>query len=125
LVPGIIGSIWIGAVGSRSTGCIPIGPVLSDFFGLPGMMVNAQWSFSFEVCVCLPRSAARAEPAVRVTDRDALADAANSIVHWIAARPNAALQTDVQKAHWQKCLHVGVEAACRAPNRYESIVPTK
>jgi hypothetical protein len=47
-VPGMIGSIWVGVVGSRSTGCILMGPVLSDCGVLLGMTVNAQPPFSFE-----------------------------------------------------------------------------
>jgi hypothetical protein len=37
LAPPIIGSIWVGAVGPCSAGCIPIGPVLSDGSRLLGM----------------------------------------------------------------------------------------
>jgi hypothetical protein len=44
----MIGSIWVGVVGSRSTGCILMGPVLSDCGVLLGMTVNAQPPFSFE-----------------------------------------------------------------------------
>jgi hypothetical protein len=47
-VPGMIGSIWVGIVGSRSTGCILMGPVLSNCGVLLGMTVNAQPPFSFE-----------------------------------------------------------------------------
>jgi hypothetical protein len=38
----------VGVVGSRSTGCILMGPVLSDCGVLLGMTVNAQPPFSFE-----------------------------------------------------------------------------
>jgi len=44
----MIGSIWVGVVGSRSTGCILMGPVVSDCGVLLGMTVNAQPAFSFE-----------------------------------------------------------------------------
>jgi hypothetical protein len=44
----MVGSIWVGDVGPRSLGCIPIGPVLSDDGGgLSAMTLNAQPSFSF------------------------------------------------------------------------------
>lgn len=46
-VPGIIGSICVGAVG-RSTGCIPIGPVLSEGGCRLVMIVSVQPLFSFE-----------------------------------------------------------------------------
>jgi hypothetical protein len=43
----MIGSICVGVVG-RSTGCIIMGPVLSDCGVLLGMTINAQPPFSFE-----------------------------------------------------------------------------
>jgi hypothetical protein len=42
VAPGIIGSIWVDAVGLWLAGCIPIGPVVSDGSCLLSMMVNAQ-----------------------------------------------------------------------------------
>jgi len=48
LAPGIIGSICVGAVGLRSTGCIVIGPVAPRSGCFLGMTVNAQPSTSFE-----------------------------------------------------------------------------
>jgi len=44
---GIIGCIGVGATGPRSHGCIPIGPVLSEFRFLWGIDINACRPFSF------------------------------------------------------------------------------
>jgi hypothetical protein len=43
----MIGSICVGVAG-RSTGCIIMGPMLSDCGVLLGMTINAQPPFSFE-----------------------------------------------------------------------------
>jgi len=44
---GIIGCIGVGARGPRSSGCIPIGPVLSESCFFWGMEINAHRPFSF------------------------------------------------------------------------------
>jgi hypothetical protein len=44
---GMIGCIWVGAMGPRSNGCIPIGPVLSEFRFSRGMQINARRRFLF------------------------------------------------------------------------------